>query len=135
MWLCWCNTVPLGLTTNFSSFRDGTLITQRLHYAPSPHPYRHVLGWYHLARELNENKIFAVCIFDGEKRSKAKDREVWTLFTTSSNFSNKIHNPFELIVGKKTGNATFSHFSREFRASTHKEVENTQICGAQFSFS
>ncbi|KXN90295.1 Flap endonuclease 1 [Leucoagaricus sp. SymC.cos] len=55
---------------------DGTLITQRLHYAPSPHPFRHVLGWYHLAREMNENGVSAICIFDGQKRSKAKAKEV-----------------------------------------------------------
>lgn len=54
---------------------DGTLITQRLHYAPSPHQFRHVLGWYHLAREMNENGVSAVCIFDGQKRSKAKAEE------------------------------------------------------------
>ncbi|XP_006463325.1 hypothetical protein AGABI2DRAFT_225025 [Agaricus bisporus var. bisporus H97] len=55
---------------------DGTLITQRLHFAPSPHPYRHVLGWYNLARELNDNNIRAVCIFDGNLRAKAKALEV-----------------------------------------------------------
>ncbi|KAF7763969.1 hypothetical protein Agabi119p4_8506 [Agaricus bisporus var. burnettii] len=55
---------------------DGTLITQRLHFAPSPHPYRHVLGWYNLARELNDNNIRAVCIFDGNLRAKAKALEL-----------------------------------------------------------
>ncbi|KAL9710344.1 hypothetical protein Ac2012v2_006643 [Leucoagaricus gongylophorus] len=54
---------------------DGTLITQRLHYAPSPHPSRHVLGWYHLAREINKSGVSAVCIFDGQKRSIAKAEE------------------------------------------------------------
>jgi histidinol phosphatase-like enzyme len=56
--------------------RDGTLITQRLHFAPSPHPFRHVLGWYNLAKELNDNNISAVCIFDGNLRTKAKALEV-----------------------------------------------------------
>ncbi|KAF9448054.1 PIN domain-like protein [Macrolepiota fuliginosa MF-IS2] len=55
---------------------DGTLITQRLHYAPSPHPFRHVLGWYSLAKEMNDNSVSAVCIFDGQQRSQAKAREL-----------------------------------------------------------
>ncbi|KAG6830283.1 hypothetical protein H0H87_008581 [Tephrocybe sp. NHM501043] len=54
---------------------DGTLITQRLHFAPSPHPYRHVLGWYRLARELQEAGVKAVCVFDGKERNVAKTRE------------------------------------------------------------
>ncbi|KAG7448688.1 PIN domain-like protein [Guyanagaster necrorhizus] len=54
---------------------DGTLITQRLHFVPVPHPYRHVLGWYRIARELQENDVEAVCIFDGKERNIAKARE------------------------------------------------------------
>ncbi|KAK0449710.1 PIN domain-like protein [Desarmillaria tabescens] len=54
---------------------DGTLITQRLHFVPIPHPYRHVLGWYRIARELQDNDIEAVCVFDGKERNIAKARE------------------------------------------------------------
>ncbi|KAG6848375.1 hypothetical protein H0H93_000757 [Arthromyces matolae] len=54
---------------------DGTLITQRLHYAPAPHPYRHVQGWFRLARELQEAGVSAVCVFDGKQRNIAKARE------------------------------------------------------------
>ncbi|KAK0237914.1 PIN domain-like protein [Armillaria nabsnona] len=54
---------------------DGTLITQRLHFVPIPHPYRHVLGWYRIAKELQENDIEAVCVFDGKERNIAKARE------------------------------------------------------------
>ncbi|KAK0480547.1 PIN domain-like protein [Armillaria novae-zelandiae] len=54
---------------------DGTLITQRLHFVPVPHPYRHVLGWYRIAKELQENNIEAVCVFDGKERNIAKARE------------------------------------------------------------
>ncbi|TFK34465.1 PIN domain-like protein [Crucibulum laeve] len=55
---------------------DGTLITQRLHFAPSPHPYRHVLGWFRIAQELSENGVSAICVFDGKERSSAKAKEV-----------------------------------------------------------
>ncbi|KAK0220252.1 PIN domain-like protein [Armillaria fumosa] len=54
---------------------DGTLITQRLHFVPVPHPYRHVLGWYRIAKELQENNIEAICVFDGKERNIAKVRE------------------------------------------------------------
>ncbi|OCH86804.1 PIN domain-like protein [Obba rivulosa] len=54
---------------------DGTLITQRLHFAPSPHPYRHVLGWYRLVRELQDDSVKAICVFDGNKRNLAKAME------------------------------------------------------------
>ncbi|KAM6503633.1 PIN domain-like protein [Amanita muscaria] len=54
---------------------DGTLITQRLHFAPIPHQYRHVLGWYRLAKELEESGVTAVCVFDGKERNRAKARE------------------------------------------------------------
>ncbi|KAF5379098.1 hypothetical protein D9615_005892 [Tricholomella constricta] len=54
---------------------DGTLITQRFHFAQAPHPYRHVLGWYRLARELKEAGVSAVCVFDGKERNMAKARE------------------------------------------------------------
>ncbi|KAJ7064891.1 PIN domain-like protein [Mycena amicta] len=54
---------------------DGTLITQRLHFAPVPHAYRHVLGWYRLAKEFQDSGVSAVCVFDGNERSAAKARE------------------------------------------------------------
>ncbi|KAJ6473545.1 PIN domain-like protein [Mycena vitilis] len=54
---------------------DGTLITQRLHFAQVPHDYRHVLGWYKLVRELQESDVSAICVFDGKERSAAKARE------------------------------------------------------------
>ncbi|KAG2134858.1 PIN domain-like protein [Suillus clintonianus] len=55
---------------------DGTLITQRLHFAPMPHPHRHVLGWHRIITELKECNVKAICVFDGRDRSVAKAREV-----------------------------------------------------------
>ncbi|ETW77956.1 hypothetical protein HETIRDRAFT_55937 [Heterobasidion irregulare TC 32-1] len=55
---------------------DGTLITQRFHFAPMPHPYRHVLGWYRLLKELKDNGVNAICVFDGKERSLAKSDEI-----------------------------------------------------------
>ncbi|CAE6489591.1 unnamed protein product [Rhizoctonia solani] len=55
---------------------DGTLITQRLFYAPDSRPYRHVLGWYQLIQELRQNKINVICVFDGKGRISAKQGEV-----------------------------------------------------------
>ncbi|KAL1742547.1 PIN domain-like protein [Schizophyllum fasciatum] len=55
---------------------DGTLITQRFHFAPLPHRYRHVLGWYRLVQEVRESGVSAICVFDGKERSLAKAREV-----------------------------------------------------------
>ncbi|KAI0676478.1 PIN domain-like protein [Trametes maxima] len=55
---------------------DGTLITQRFHFAPFPHPHRHVLGWYRLIRHLRAAHVQAVCVFDGGQRSVAKEQEV-----------------------------------------------------------
>ncbi len=57
---------------------DGTLITQRFHFAPVTHPYRHVLFWYRLAKHLKSNNIQAICVFDGGQRSVAKAAEVRT---------------------------------------------------------
>ncbi|EED85635.1 predicted protein [Postia placenta Mad-698-R] len=54
---------------------DGTLITQRLHFAPMPHKYRHVLGWYRIVKELRECDVHAICVFDGTQRSVAKEAE------------------------------------------------------------
>ncbi|KAI5123645.1 hypothetical protein M0805_001678 [Coniferiporia weirii] len=54
---------------------DGTLITQRLHWAQTPHHYRHVLGWYRLITELKDNGVNAICVFDGKSRSSAKAQE------------------------------------------------------------
>ncbi|KDR80107.1 hypothetical protein GALMADRAFT_62412 [Galerina marginata CBS 339.88] len=55
---------------------DGTLITQRFHFMRRDHPYRHILGWYRLAQELNENGVSAICVFDGKERQVAKAKEV-----------------------------------------------------------
>ncbi|KAG2154282.1 PIN domain-like protein [Suillus bovinus] len=55
---------------------DGTLITQRLHFAPMPHPHRHILGWHRIITELKECNVHAICVFDGRGRSIAKAREV-----------------------------------------------------------
>ncbi|KAH8119217.1 PIN domain-like protein [Phellopilus nigrolimitatus] len=55
---------------------DGTLITQRLHFSQTPHQYKHVLGWYRLISELNENNVRAICVFDGKQRSAAKTLEI-----------------------------------------------------------
>ncbi|KAI0064360.1 PIN domain-like protein [Artomyces pyxidatus] len=55
---------------------DGTLVTQRLHFAPMPHEYRHVLGWYRLVQELRESGARAICVFDGKQRSPAKADEI-----------------------------------------------------------
>lgn len=55
---------------------DGTLITQRLHFAPMPHHHRHVLGWHRILTEFKECDVRAICVFDGQERSAAKAREV-----------------------------------------------------------
>ncbi|RDX47303.1 PIN domain-like protein [Lentinus brumalis] len=55
---------------------DGTLITQRFHFAPMPQPYRHVLAWYRLASHLRSHNIQTICVFDGKERSLAKEREI-----------------------------------------------------------
>lgn len=57
-------------------FSDATLITQRFHFARVPHQYKHVLGWYRLLKELRDNGVNAICIFDGDDRSVAKLQEV-----------------------------------------------------------
>ncbi|KAI9441288.1 PIN domain-like protein [Lactarius indigo] len=54
---------------------DGTLVTQRFHFAPMPHEYRHILGWYRLIQEFREHGIRAICVFDGEERTTAKSSE------------------------------------------------------------
>jgi hypothetical protein len=66
------------LAQRLPSCSDGTLITQRFHFASESHTHRHVLGWYRLAQELNNNGVHAVCIFDGKERSPAKAQEVST---------------------------------------------------------
>lgn len=55
---------------------DGTLVTQRFHFAPMPNQYRHILGWFRLINELREHGIRAICVFDGEERTAAKSSEV-----------------------------------------------------------
>ncbi|KAI0631087.1 PIN domain-like protein [Trametes polyzona] len=55
---------------------DGTLITQRFHFAPIPHPARHVLGWYRLIKHLQASNVQTICVFDGRERSAAKGQEV-----------------------------------------------------------
>lgn len=57
-------------------YRDGTLLTQRFHFAQIPHPYRHVLGWYRLIKELEHFGVEAICVFDGKERNLAKAQEV-----------------------------------------------------------
>lgn len=47
-----------------------------MHFAPIPHQYRHVLGWYRLAKELEDSGVSAICVFDGKERNLAKAREV-----------------------------------------------------------
>jgi flap endonuclease-1 len=59
---------------------DGTLITQRFHFIPGKHPYQHIISWYRLAQELNENGVSGVAIFDGKDRNHAKAREVGLIF-------------------------------------------------------
>ncbi|KIK68509.1 hypothetical protein GYMLUDRAFT_35943 [Collybiopsis luxurians FD-317 M1] len=54
---------------------DGTLLTQRFHFAQIPHPYRHVLGWYRLIKELHDSGVEAICVFDGKERNLAKAQE------------------------------------------------------------
>ncbi|EJD51109.1 PIN domain-like protein [Auricularia subglabra TFB-10046 SS5] len=54
---------------------DGTLITQRLHYSPAPHEYRHVLGWHRIIRQLQHSGVGVICVFDGPERTLAKMRE------------------------------------------------------------
>ncbi|KAJ3826506.1 PIN domain-like protein [Lentinula raphanica] len=54
---------------------DGTLLTQRFHFAQIPHPYRHVLGWYRLIKELEQFGVDAICVFDGKGRNAAKAQE------------------------------------------------------------
>ncbi|KAG8930871.1 hypothetical protein FRC02_003564 [Tulasnella sp. 418] len=55
---------------------DGTLITQKLHFADDPHPLRHQLGWYKIINELKSFDVRPLCVFDGTERSKAKSKEV-----------------------------------------------------------
>ncbi|KAJ3901885.1 PIN domain-like protein [Lentinula edodes] len=54
---------------------DGTLLTQRFHFAQIPHPRRHVLGWYRLIKELEQYSVEAICVFDGKGRNLAKAQE------------------------------------------------------------
>jgi len=62
--------------SHLSFLSDGTLVTQRFHFAPMPHQYRHTLGWFRLINELREHGVKAVCVFDGEERTVAKSSEV-----------------------------------------------------------
>lgn len=57
-------------------FRDATLFTQRLWFAPVFHPNRHVLGWFRLVRDLQSAGVSPICVFDGKERNIAKSREV-----------------------------------------------------------
>ncbi len=56
--------------------RDATLITQRLYFANAPHPYKHVLGWYRIMKEMKDCGVSAICVFDGKQRNLAKHLEV-----------------------------------------------------------
>ncbi|KAI0035488.1 PIN domain-like protein [Vararia minispora EC-137] len=77
-----CPDVIKKLPNRFQSLKgktvvvDGTLITQRLHFAPVPHTYRHVLGWFRLMQEFRESGVNAICVFDGKQRSEAKQNEI-----------------------------------------------------------
>ncbi|CAL1699546.1 unnamed protein product [Somion occarium] len=77
-----CSSVLHVIPNRFQSLRgkrvvlDGTLLTQRLHFAPMPNPHRHVIGWYRIIKELQDSDVTAVCIFDGTQRSLAKQLEV-----------------------------------------------------------
>lgn len=62
-------------------------MTQRLHWALIPHKYRHVLGWYRLIGELNENEVKVICVFDGKERSVAKALEVCPIEFDTTYFS------------------------------------------------
>ncbi|KAG5635507.1 hypothetical protein H0H81_011015 [Sphagnurus paluster] len=78
---------------------DGTLITQRFHFAQAPHPHRHVLGWYKLARELKEAGVSAVCVFDGKDRNIAKAREV--CLTILRKFLTALNNAFQQVERRR----------------------------------
>jgi flap endonuclease-1 len=67
---------PLDTLPQLTPRSDGTLVTQRLHFAPMPHPHRHILGWHRILTELRDADIRAICVFDGTQRSAAKAREV-----------------------------------------------------------
>lgn len=62
---------------------DGTLVTQRLHFAPMPHPHRHIIGWHRILTELKESDVRAICVFDGQQRNAAKAREVSVFHSTA----------------------------------------------------
>lgn len=73
----WMRSVSKGSSSKKRvSCRDGTLITQRLHFASIPYTHRHVLGWYNILQELKESDVGVICVFDGRERNKAKAREV-----------------------------------------------------------
>jgi flap endonuclease-1 len=59
---------------------DATLITLRFHFSPVPHASRHVLGWYHLIKELRQSGVQPICVFDGTQRSVAKKAEVRSIY-------------------------------------------------------
>ncbi|KAN0131974.1 PIN domain-like protein [Lactarius tabidus] len=65
----------LSSLSNKTVVIDGTLVTQRFHFAPMPHEHRHILGWYRLIQEFREHGIRAICVFDGEERTTAKSNE------------------------------------------------------------
>ena len=56
---------------------DGTLLTQRMHFARMPFRNRHVLGWYRLILDMKEAGVNAITVFDSTKgRPVAKQKEV-----------------------------------------------------------
>jgi hypothetical protein len=71
----WVGSILHKIWPNLSFSRDGTLITQRLHFSQGYGVCQHVLGWYRLAKELDESGVSAICVFDGETRNRAKARE------------------------------------------------------------
>ncbi|KAH7340650.1 PIN domain-like protein [Rhizoctonia solani] len=77
-----CPTVIENIPNRFQALEgktiaiDGTLVTQRLFYTVDSRPYRHVLGWYQLVQELRQHNINVICVFDGRRRTPAKQGEV-----------------------------------------------------------
>jgi flap endonuclease-1 len=51
--VCRCEYLVLTLLPG----SDGTLMTQRFYFIPGKHPYQHIISWYRLAQELNENGV------------------------------------------------------------------------------
>jgi len=56
---------------------DGTLLTQRMHFARIPYKNRHIWAWYRLVLDMREAGVNAICVFDSSRgRHIAKQKEV-----------------------------------------------------------